>query len=112
MNSRKLPKFKKQHMVKKRLEKTGWRKPRGIDSEQRKNKKSRGAHPKIGYASPRKTRYLHPNGLKEVYVKNISDLLSIDPKKEAARISGSLGKKKRNEIIMKADELKITILNR
>ncbi len=113
MNTRKLPKFQKQYAhMKKRAQKTGWRKPKGIDSKQRKHVKAKGAHPRIGYSAPREIRGLHPSGYEEVLVKNMNDLLTIDPEKQAARLSSTLGKKKREEIIAKADELGIKILNR
>ncbi len=113
MNNRRLPTFQKQYShMKKRAQKTGWRKPRGIDSKQRKHVKAKGAHPKIGYSAPRTVRGLHPSGYEEVYVKNLDDLLKIDPERQAARLSATLGKRKRDMIIAKADELGIKILNR
>ena len=113
MNDRKLPKFQKQYShMKKRAQKTGWRKPRGIDSKQRKHVKAKGAHPRIGYSAPREMRGLHPSGYEEVYVRNLADLLTIDPERQAARLSASLGKRKKALILAKADELGIRVLNR
>ncbi len=113
MNSRNKPKFQKQNAhAKKRAQKTGWRKPRGIDSKQKKGKKSKGAHPKIGYGAPTVKKFLHPSGYSEVYVRNILDLENVDPDRQAIRIASAVGKKKREEIIKKADEMKIKILNR
>ncbi len=112
MNDRKLPTFQKQYShMKKRAQKSGWRKPRGIDSKQRKNVKAKGAHPRIGYSAPSKSRGLHPSGYEEVYVRNMDDLMKIDPETQAARLSATLGKKKREEILAKANELKIRVLN-
>ncbi len=113
MNDRKLPTFQKQYShMKKRAQKTGWRKPRGIDSKQRKHVKAKGAHPRIGYGAPSEKKGLHPSGYEEVYVRNMNDLLKIDPETQAARLAANLGKKKKEEILAKADELKIKVLNR
>lgn len=106
----KKPKFKRQHSCKKRVEGKGWRHPRGIDSEQRKNVKSKGAHPRVGYGAPKASRGMHPSGVKEVLVKTISDLTKVGDGM-AARLSSKLGKKKREEIAAMAKEKKIKVLN-
>lgn len=89
-----------------------WRKPKGIDSKMRQRKKGWPKSPSIGYRGPRKVRSLHPSGFKEVLVQNMSDLEGIDPRSQAARIAGAVGKKKRLEIIERADKLGIRVLNR
>ncbi|HEC88688.1 MAG TPA: 50S ribosomal protein L32e, partial [Thermoplasmata archaeon] len=43
---------------------------------------------------------------------NVNDLEGIDGSKEAVRIAGTVGRKKRMEIIAKADEMGIRVLNR
>jgi len=88
-----------------------WRKPRGIDIY---FKKEDGLVPGSGYGTPRKIRFLHPSGYKEAYVKNMQDLLNLEKDKEstAARISAKIGKKKKIDMLKKADELKIVVLNR
>lgn len=92
--------------------KENWRRPRGIDSKMRLKKKGKPPLVSIGYRGPRAVRGLHPTGFKEILVYNVKDLEKIDPKREAARIAGSVGRKKRMEIIEKADELGIVVLNR
>ena len=57
-------------------------------------------------------RGLHPSGFREKLVHNVKDLEGVDPTKEAIRIAHTVGKKKRMEIIAKADELGIRVLNR
>jgi len=89
-----------------------WRRPRGRHSKQRRHFKYRPPMPRIGYASPKKVRGLHPSGFKEKLVYNVKDLEKIDASKEAIRIAHTVGKKKRMEIIAKADELGIKVLNR
>lgn len=105
----KKPSFKRQG-VKARIKGKGWRKPRGIDSRQRKHKVDRGAHPKIGYSAPSKLRGLHPTGLKEVMIKTAADLTKIG-EGMAARLYSKLGKKKREEIRKAAEKKKIKVLN-
>ena len=67
--------------------------------------------PNVGYGAPRELRGLHPSGFREVYIQNLNDLEKIDTEKEAGRISGRIGNKKRKLIVEKAKELKIKLLN-
>jgi len=89
-----------------------WRRPRGRHSKQRRHYKYRPPLPRIGYGTPKKVRGLHPSGFRERMVYNVRDLEGIDPEKEAVRIGGTVGRKKREEIIAKADEMGIRVLNR
>jgi large subunit ribosomal protein L32e len=88
-----------------------WRKPDGMTSKMRLHKKYRLSVVRVGYRGPRDTRGLHPSGFEEVFVFNVNDLTKIDPNKQAARIGGSVGTKKRLDIQKKAEELEIRILN-
>jgi len=56
-------------------------------------------------------RNLHPSGFKEVYITSIKDLRDIDPKRQAVRISSTVGRKKRMEIQDRAREAGIRVLN-
>lgn len=89
-----------------------WRRPRGIHSKQRRHYKWRPPVVSIGYRTPKAARGLHPSGFKEMLVHNVNELDFINPKLEAARIAHSVGMRKRKEIVKKADELGIRILNR
>ena len=111
VNPRKKPKFTRWLSQSYRRIKTSWRRPRGVHSKVRIRKKGKIKMPSIGYRAPRTLRYLHPSGLREVLVHNLKELEKIDPKVEAARISHSVGKKKRKELLKKAEELKIKVLN-
>jgi len=88
-----------------------WRRPDGITSKMRRNFKYRPSKVRVGFRGPKQTRGLHPSGFKEVIVNNTRDLETIDPKIEAARISSTVGTKKRIDIEKKAEELEIRILN-
>ena len=87
-----------------------WRKPKGIHSKLRQHKREAGKIVRSGYGSPRSVKGLHPSGFKEVLVFNVKDLGKIR-QGEAARIAANVGKKKRLEMMKKAEELKIKVLN-
>ena len=108
---KKKPKFLRQtvHSVK-RLEKK-WKRPRGSTSKLRRHMKAKGLRPLIGYRTPKSNRHMHPSGFKEILIFNENGLERIDPKKEAVKISSSVGKRKRGIIVKKAGELKIKVLN-
>jgi large subunit ribosomal protein L32e len=88
-----------------------WRKPKGKDNKMRKQKSGMPAIVKVGYRGPRAARGLHPSGYTDNVVHNPAELARLDPKKDAARIGHTVGKKKRIEIINKAVELGIKVLN-
>ncbi|MCX8171334.1 MAG: 50S ribosomal protein L32e [Candidatus Bathyarchaeota archaeon] len=88
-----------------------WRRPKGIDSKMRKEVKGWPAKVKIGYGGPNAARGLHPSTYREVVVYNVNDLSKINPEVEAARIAHTVGAKKRAEILRKAREKGIHILN-
>ena len=111
--SKKQPAFRRQEWYRyKRLSRTGWRKPKGMDSKQRKNKKWRTPMARVGFGKISEVRGLHPSGFSEVMVHRPDDLEQIDPKTEAARIGKRVGNRKRAVIHERADELGIRVLNR
>lgn len=113
MQKKKKPKFLRQNWIAyRKLRKTKWRKPRGSQSKLRIKQKSHGSHVSIGWRNPVSIRGLHPSGLREVIVFNLSQLEKINPGKSAVKIAHTVGKKKRNEIVKKAEELKMKILNK
>jgi large subunit ribosomal protein L32e len=85
-----------------------WRKPRSIDLDRGLQ---HGFTPKIGYRNKASIRGIHPSGYVEVRVANLNDLDNIDTKINAIRISKTVGKRKRNEIIKEANKKGIWILN-
>ena len=109
---KKKPKFKRQEWFRYKKLNDSWRKPRGLHSKMRTNRKYRINKVRIGYGTTADVRGLHASGFKEILVYNKSDLEKLDPKLEAARIGHSVGTRKRIEIEEYADELGIRILNR
>jgi len=95
----------------KRLE-TTWRKPKGIDNHQRKQKsRGRPGLVKVGYGGPKVSRGLHPSGYTDNLVHNINDLEKLNPKTDGIRIGHSVGTKKRKAIVIKSIEKKFKIFN-
>lgn len=105
------PKFLREEWFRYKRIPLNWRRPDGITSKMRKNLKYRPSKVRVGFRGPEDARGLHPSGFEEISVFNINDLNKINPKKQAARIGGSVGMKKRTEIMKKAEELDIRILN-
>ena len=112
MISGRRPAFKRQEWF--RYSKLGekWRKPKGIHSKMKRQLKRRPPMVDIGFRGPVGARNLHPSGFEEVLVYNVDGLEAIDPKKQAVRIGGTVGTKKRIAIEDRADELGIRVLNR
>ena len=96
----------------KRLSRSGWRKPKGMDNKQRRNYKYRSSLVRVGHGKVAAARGLHPSGFREIMVHNPDDLEVIDPETEAARVGKTVGGRKRERIHIRADELGIRILNR
>ncbi|OYT31676.1 MAG: 50S ribosomal protein L32e [Thermofilum sp. ex4484_79] len=89
----------------------GWRRPKGLDNKIRLEIKGFPKRVKVGYRGPRKVRNLHPSGYIDVLVNNIKELEVLDPKIHAIRIARTVGRRKREEIIKRAEELGFKILN-
>ena len=96
----------------KRLSRSGWRAPHGMDNKQRRNYKYRGSLVRIGHGKVKAANGLHPSGFQEVMVHNSSDLDNMDAETQAARVGATVGGRKREVIHSRADELGIRVLNR
>ncbi|MBD3260807.1 MAG: hypothetical protein GF334_03885 [Candidatus Altiarchaeales archaeon] len=109
-DKKKTPRFRRQeHGTRKKLD-DKWRRPRGIDSKQRVYKRGKGALPAIGYKNPQKTAG-RVNGYLPKLVHNPKDLEGLDPKNQAIIIASRVGRRKRNQIIVEANQQKIIVLN-
>ncbi|MDY6985068.1 MAG: 50S ribosomal protein L32e [Candidatus Thermoplasmatota archaeon] len=103
--------FKRQEWFRYKRLGTSWRRPKGHHSKMREHKGYRQDVVSIGYRKKRAERGLHPCGLREVLVSNPKELEDIDPRMEVARIKGSVGNRKRVEIVNIAKEKGIKVLN-
>ena len=87
-----------------------WRNPPGIDII-RKNED--GYSPDTGFIQDARIRFRHPSGYLTERVNNVRELELLSGRKDtAAIIGGAVGTKKRKEIVKKANELGIFVLNR
>ena len=110
---KKTPSFRRTEWFRyKRLSRSGWRAPHGMDNKQRRNYKYRGSLVRIGHGKVAAARFLHPSGFREVMVHNVADLEAVDPETEAARVGATVGGRKREHIYARADELGVRVLNR
>ncbi len=111
--AKKQPAFRRQEWFRyRRLSKTGYRKPKGKDSKMRQNRKYRSPMARVGYGKVATARGLHPSGFEEVLVHTLDQLDGLDPERQAVRIGGSVGNRKRTRIHDRADDLGLRVLNR
>jgi len=104
------PKFLRNNANRKLRLKTGWRKPRGIDSKQRQKLKYAGPLPRIGWGGKKEEKNLHPTGKKVALVANEKELLAA-PKGALLRLSAKLGAKKAVALAQIAQKNGYKILN-
>lgn len=109
--NKKRPKFMRLNVQGLKRLKDSWRRPKGLDNKIRMCRKGYPEVISIGYRSPRMVRGLHPSRLKEVLVHRVKELERLDPKKHCVRIASSVGRRKREEILKKASEMKLKVLN-
>ncbi len=88
-----------------------WRKPTGIDSKMRRKKKGWPKSAEVGYRGPRAARGLHPSGYVEVLIRTVDDVDQVEPETQAIRIAHAVGARKRIEIMARARESQVHILN-
>jgi large subunit ribosomal protein L32e len=105
------PKFQGQEVWRYKRIRDRWRRPRGVDSKMRQNVKGWPKTVNVGYGGPKIAKFLHPSGYKEVLVHNLSEIEGLDIETQAIRIAHRVGGKKRMEILTKAKEKGLHILN-
>ncbi|MFW9863217.1 MAG: 50S ribosomal protein L32e [Candidatus Thorarchaeota archaeon] len=108
---KKQPKFRHEQAHRWTRVSDSWRKVRGIDSATREKRKGRIAMVSAGYRKPKAVRGLHPSRFVEVYVHRPTDVEGLDPDIHAIRIGSTVGLRKRQEIIKKADAMALRVLN-
>jgi|TARA_B100001250_G_scaffold62865_4_gene49264 large subunit ribosomal protein L32e len=107
------PAFRRQEWYRyRRLARSSWRKPKGMHSSMRLNRKYRPPMARIGYRKIASARDLHPSGFQEVLVHKPSDMDGLDPERQAVRIGATVGNRKRISIHERANDLGLRVLNR
>jgi len=91
--------------------KLSWRRPRGLQSKQRRHYGYRSEVVSIGYGSPRRTRGLTPTGFRPVLVRTPKDLDALDRLVDAAIIARTVGTRRRLVLEESARKLGIHVLN-
>lgn len=87
-----------------------WRRPRGEDNKKKRKKAFFGASPRVGNKNAPDMRGLHVLGLPEILVSNLSELEGAE--EVLVRIAAGVGKRKREEIIKKAEGMNLRVLNK
>lgn len=88
--------------------KVTWRRAQGVHSKIRRKRFGYPRKPSVGYRTDKSVSGL-VDGLKPVLVRNLNDLANLP--KNAGIIIARVGAKKKMDIIKKAEEMKIKILN-
>lgn len=110
--SRRRPKFVRPESWRYVRLETTWRKPKGIDNHQRKQKsRGRPGIVKVGYGGARLTRGLHPSGYTDNLVHNVAGLDGLDPSRDGVRIAHGVGRRKRIQIASEAVSRKFKVFN-
>ena len=105
------PEFIRQDTHKRKRLSIKWRRPKGIHSKIRHHFKGRRKMPSPGYKSPLEVRWLHSSGLKIINVYSVEDIKKIKKENEGIVIAKNVGLKNKFEILKKAKELNIIVLN-
>jgi large subunit ribosomal protein L32e len=88
-----------------------WRKPRGLQSKQRRHYGYRSTIVSIGFRSPRLVRGRTPTGFRPIVVQTVGEIGRIDPAQEAAIIARTVGTQKRLVLEEAARKRGIHVLN-
>jgi large subunit ribosomal protein L32e len=105
------PTFLKQDAHKKARLAKKWKRPRGIHSKMRENRKGHPKSARTGYGSPNEVKGLHKSGLMFTIINSPPELAKLDAKKQGIVIGSQVGVRKKVEIVRKALEIKASILN-
>ena len=88
-----------------------WRRPRGLQSKQRRHYGYRAKIVRVGYRSPARVRGLVPSGFAPVIVHSTDELEGIDARRQAAIIARTVGTRRRLVLEEEARKLGIRVLN-
>ena len=88
-----------------------WRRPKGEDNPMRLRLKGHPPVVSVGYRTPKVIRGLHPSGRRPVVVHSLKELAELNPAEVIIYVGGTVGKRKRAELINKARELGFLVAN-
>ena len=88
-----------------------WRRPRGLQSKQRRHYGYRPRIVRVGYRSPARVRGLVPSGFAPVLVRTSAELSGLDARTQAAIIARTVGTRRRLVLEEEAQKLGIRVLN-
>lgn len=88
-----------------------WRKPKGVDNKVRRQDKGWPALVRVGYRGPTASRGLHPSGHFEVLAHRPQDVEGLVPGRDVVRVGSTVGAKKREKILARANELGLRVVN-
>jgi len=108
---RRKPNFIRQDSHKLPSLKKSWRMPKGHQSKIRRGINGHRPLPAVGFGSPAKIRHFHRSGKRVKVIHCMKDMETLTPDTFVIVMSGSLGRRKRIEILKKAVEKKFTVLN-
>ncbi len=108
---RKQPRFRHEQAHRWTRVSDSWRKLRGIDNATREKRKGRIAMVSTGYRKPKAVRGMHPSRFIEVLVYRPADFEELNPEVHAIRIGATVGMRKRQAILQKAEAMSLRVLN-
>jgi len=88
-----------------------WRRPRGLQSKQRRHYGYRAKIVRVGYRSPAAVRGLTPGGFRPVLVRTRDELDGLDARRDAAIVARTVGTRRRLVLEEEARRLGIRVLN-
>ena len=88
-----------------------WRRPKGIHSKLRLKKAGHRKLVSAGYRGPRETRGLSKGGLRMVRVSTVGELATLNKDSDGIIVSGTVGTRKRVDIVKAAAEKGFQIFN-
>ena len=107
----KKPKFSRQDSHKKPKLGTKWRRPKGLQSKMRLNRRGYKRSISKGWKSPKAVRGLDKTGLQPIMVQTLNQLKNIDKESQSIILSSGVGRKKKIDIINEALKLNLEIIN-
>mmetsp|Transcript_10519 Transcript_10519/g.20194 ORF Transcript_10519/g.20194 Transcript_10519/m.20194 type:complete len:135 (-) Transcript_10519:97-501(-) len=96
-----------------RIARSSWRRPKGIDSRVRRRFKGQIKLANIGYGTNKKYRHVLPCGFLKFRVSNVKELevLLMHNRTYAAEIAHNISKQNRRDILLRAAQLNIKVIN-